>query len=76
LSAGCTKPSVVTKPELIEVVRWRTQAVPAELVQDRRCPDAEALDDTEDLVNAYQSCWSANAAHNADKAEIRGLPDL
>jgi hypothetical protein len=70
-SSGCAKPSIVTKPEIVEVVRWRTQPVPDELVQDRHCPDAEVLKSTEDLVNAYQACWTSNAAHNADKAGIR-----
>jgi hypothetical protein len=72
---GCGTPSVVTKPELIEVTRWRTQAIPDELTLDRSCPDAEDLQRTQDIVSAYQACWTANEGHNVDKAKIRGLTD-
>lgn len=70
---GCATPSIVTKPLPIDVTRWRTQPVPAELLRARECPAAESLVTTGDIVAAYQKCWSANAAQNADKAAIRGL---
>lgn len=66
---------MIVKPEIIEVTRWRTQPAPSELVQDRHCPDASTLLDTEDLVNAYQACWTANASHNTDKSKLRDLAD-
>jgi hypothetical protein len=47
--------------------------VDAELLQDRQCPSWEEAVLTGDIVNAYQACWTANAAHNVDKGKLRGL---
>ncbi len=47
--------------------------VDQELLQDRQCPGWEDVGSTEDLVGAYQACWTANEAHNVDKAKLRGL---
>lgn len=75
LLGGCVspKPAIVTKPELIEVTKWRTQPIPGSLVRQRECPGVDAIQTTEDLVSAYQACWTANQQHNVDKRKIEGL---
>lgn len=68
---GCATPSIVTKPQIVEKTRWKTLALDPELLQTYECPDAAKLHSTEDLVNAYQACWTANDKHNADKRAIQ-----
>jgi hypothetical protein len=70
---SCATPSIVTKPKVINTVRWKNVEVDAELLQDRQCPSWEEAVLTGDIVNAYQACWTANAAHNVDKGKLRGL---
>jgi hypothetical protein len=74
-SSGCAQRSVMSKPEIVEVTRWRTQPVPDELLQPRSCPNADEIETTEDIVDAYQACWTANAEHNTDKAKVRALTE-
>ncbi len=70
---ACATPSIVTKPKVINSVRWKAVEVDPRLLQDRQCPGWEEVLLTDDLVGAYQACWTANEAHNVDKGKIRGL---
>lgn len=72
VTMGCA-PSMVTKPKVVKTTKWRTVKVDEELIQDRDCPAWEDVKNNEDLVNAYQACWTANEASNVDKGKIRGL---
>lgn len=79
--SACAQPRIVSKPEIVEIVRWQLQPVPAELLAPMACPGIDAVQTNQDLVNAYQACWAANEAHNVDKEKIGGLapgqpPDL